>query len=130
MCIQSPIVQVLIRGGSCAVNPLGKVLLTPDFTKEGVKYVDLDLSIIPKVSIAFANDYSISRKRSYALNKLIDYFSGSIRPRSSRSLLSSWCFPVESQRGQEEYGSLREVIDNRFLCALISDSAHSTVYTV
>ncbi|GMS88682.1 hypothetical protein PENTCL1PPCAC_10857, partial [Pristionchus entomophagus] len=40
--------EVLIRGGSCAVNPLGKVLLTPDFTKEGMFYVDLDLSIIPK----------------------------------------------------------------------------------
>ncbi|GMR41770.1 hypothetical protein PMAYCL1PPCAC_11965, partial [Pristionchus mayeri] len=40
--------EVLIRGGSCAVNPLGKVMLTPDFTKEGLSYVDIDLSLIPK----------------------------------------------------------------------------------
>ncbi|KAL6728502.1 hypothetical protein Aduo_010272 [Ancylostoma duodenale] len=38
--------KVLIRGGSCAVDPLGTVLVEPDFTKELIHYVNVDLSQI------------------------------------------------------------------------------------
>lgn len=38
--------KVLIRGGSCAVDPLGGVLVEPDFTRELIHYVDVDLSRI------------------------------------------------------------------------------------
>lgn len=32
--LSSPITKVLLRGGSCAVDPLGNVLVEPDFSKE------------------------------------------------------------------------------------------------
>nr|CDJ94019.1 Nitrilase cyanide hydratase and apolipoprotein N-acyltransferase domain containing protein [Haemonchus contortus] len=38
--------KVLIRGGSCAVDPLGTILVEPDFTRELIHYVDADLSRI------------------------------------------------------------------------------------
>ncbi|KAK6014991.1 hypothetical protein OSTOST_19593 [Ostertagia ostertagi] len=38
--------KVLIRGGSCAVDPLGTILVEPDFTKELIHYVNADLSRI------------------------------------------------------------------------------------
>ncbi|VDL65308.1 unnamed protein product, partial [Nippostrongylus brasiliensis] len=38
--------KVLIRGGSCAIDPLGAVLVEPDFTKELIHYVNIDLSRI------------------------------------------------------------------------------------
>ncbi|KJH52873.1 hydrolase, carbon-nitrogen family [Dictyocaulus viviparus] len=37
---------ILIRGGSCAIDPLGNVLVQPDFTKELIHYVHVDLSRI------------------------------------------------------------------------------------
>ncbi|CAI4226602.1 unnamed protein product [Auanema sp. JU1783] len=40
--------EVLIRGGSCAVDPLGNVLVEPDFSGEMLRYVDIDLSMIIK----------------------------------------------------------------------------------
>lgn len=39
---------VLIRGGSCIVDPLGNVLVEPDFSGEGIKMAELDLSLIIK----------------------------------------------------------------------------------
>ncbi|VDP48976.1 unnamed protein product [Heligmosomoides polygyrus] len=36
--------KVLLRGGSCAVDPLGNVLVEPDFSKELIHYVNIDLS--------------------------------------------------------------------------------------
>lgn len=39
---------VLIRGGSCIIDPLGNVLVEPDFTGESVKIAELDLSLITK----------------------------------------------------------------------------------
>ncbi|PIO58122.1 hypothetical protein TELCIR_20448 [Teladorsagia circumcincta] len=39
---------VLLRGGSCAIDPLGKVLVEPDFTKELIHYVNIDLSQIAR----------------------------------------------------------------------------------
>ncbi|VDO55821.1 unnamed protein product [Haemonchus placei] len=38
--------KVLIRGGSCAIDPLGTILVEPDFTRELIHYVDADLSQI------------------------------------------------------------------------------------
>uniref|UniRef100_A0A1I7TFT2 CNH domain-containing protein n=2 Tax=Caenorhabditis tropicalis TaxID=1561998 RepID=A0A1I7TFT2_9PELO len=35
---------ILIRGGSCAVDPLGTVLVEPDFTQETIRYTEFDLS--------------------------------------------------------------------------------------
>uniref|UniRef100_A0A915DFU1 CN hydrolase domain-containing protein n=1 Tax=Ditylenchus dipsaci TaxID=166011 RepID=A0A915DFU1_9BILA len=40
--------QVLIRGGSCAISPLGQVLLQPNFEGEQVFVVDCDLDEIVK----------------------------------------------------------------------------------
>ncbi len=39
---------VLIRGGSCIIDPLGNVLVEPDFTGETIKLADLDRSLIAK----------------------------------------------------------------------------------
>lgn len=39
---------VLIRGGSCIVDPLGNVLVEPDFSGECIKMAELDLSLIIK----------------------------------------------------------------------------------
>ncbi|VDM49971.1 unnamed protein product [Toxocara canis] len=39
---------VLIRGGSCAVDPLGTVLLQPDFSGEKIAFVDCDFREIPR----------------------------------------------------------------------------------
>lgn len=38
--------KVLIRGGSCVISPLGKVLVQPEFNKRKVEVVDLDLDEI------------------------------------------------------------------------------------
>lgn len=38
--------KVLIRGGSCAVSPLGKVLVEPVFDQEAFHVIDIDLSEI------------------------------------------------------------------------------------
>uniref|UniRef100_A0A1I7YUU5 CN hydrolase domain-containing protein n=1 Tax=Steinernema glaseri TaxID=37863 RepID=A0A1I7YUU5_9BILA len=38
--------QVLIRGGACVVDPLGKVLLEPKFNEERVAVVEIDLAEI------------------------------------------------------------------------------------
>ncbi|VDM73480.1 unnamed protein product [Strongylus vulgaris] len=43
--------KVLIRGGSCAVDPLGTVLVQPDFTKELIHYVDVNLSQIARAKM-------------------------------------------------------------------------------
>jgi hypothetical protein len=41
--------KVIIRGGSCAVDPLGQVLLEPDFAgEESVHLLELDLSQIAR----------------------------------------------------------------------------------
>uniref|UniRef100_A0A0M3I4D7 CN hydrolase domain-containing protein n=1 Tax=Ascaris lumbricoides TaxID=6252 RepID=A0A0M3I4D7_ASCLU len=39
---------VLIRGGSCAVDPFGNVILQPDFSGEKIAFVDCDLREIPR----------------------------------------------------------------------------------
>uniref|UniRef100_A0A7E4W8C9 CN hydrolase domain-containing protein n=1 Tax=Panagrellus redivivus TaxID=6233 RepID=A0A7E4W8C9_PANRE len=38
--------DVLIRGGSCAVDPLGRILLEPEFDCEKIAYIDIDLGEI------------------------------------------------------------------------------------
>uniref|UniRef100_A0A0N4Z9Z0 CN hydrolase domain-containing protein n=1 Tax=Parastrongyloides trichosuri TaxID=131310 RepID=A0A0N4Z9Z0_PARTI len=38
----------LIRGGSCVINPLGEVLLSPSYDKETIFYVSIDLNDIVK----------------------------------------------------------------------------------
>jgi nitrilase len=43
---QSSSETVLIRGGSCAVSPLGEILLEPQFNSESVNYVECDLADI------------------------------------------------------------------------------------
>jgi nitrilase len=43
---QSSSETVLIRGGSCAVSPLGEILLEPQFYSESVNYVECDLDDI------------------------------------------------------------------------------------
>lgn len=40
--------QLLIRGGSCAVSPMGEVLLERDFESECVRIVECDLDEIPR----------------------------------------------------------------------------------
>ncbi|CAJ0943096.1 unnamed protein product, partial [Mesorhabditis belari] len=37
---------VFIRGGSCIVDPLGKVLVAPEFDGQAIKYADIDLNLI------------------------------------------------------------------------------------
>uniref|UniRef100_A0A914RNU0 CN hydrolase domain-containing protein n=1 Tax=Parascaris equorum TaxID=6256 RepID=A0A914RNU0_PAREQ len=39
---------VLIRGGSCAIDPFGNVILQPDFSGEKIAVVDCDLREIPR----------------------------------------------------------------------------------
>jgi nitrilase len=39
---------VLIRGGSCIVDPLGQVLIEPDFSGEGIQVAELDRRIIAR----------------------------------------------------------------------------------
>ncbi|MBB4200866.1 nitrilase [Rhodoblastus sphagnicola] len=39
---------VLIRGGSCIVDPLGNVLVEPDFTGEFIKIAEIDRRVIPR----------------------------------------------------------------------------------
>ncbi|WP_454858462.1 carbon-nitrogen hydrolase family protein [Rhizobium binxianense] len=39
---------VLIRGGSCIVDPLGNVLVEPDFTGETIKYAEIDRRVITR----------------------------------------------------------------------------------
>jgi predicted amidohydrolase len=38
--------KVLIRGGSCAISPMGKILVEPVFDQEALHVVDIDLSEI------------------------------------------------------------------------------------
>ncbi|KAE9554897.1 hypothetical protein FO519_001925 [Halicephalobus sp. NKZ332] len=38
--------EVLIAGGSCAINPMGEVILKPQYNKENIAIVDCDLSEI------------------------------------------------------------------------------------
>lgn len=40
--------KLLVRGGSCAVGPMGEVLLEPDFEHECVRIVECDLAEIPR----------------------------------------------------------------------------------
>ncbi|CAI2348783.1 unnamed protein product [Caenorhabditis sp. 36 PRJEB53466] len=51
---------VLIRGGSCAVDPLGTVLVEPDFSQETVRYTEFDLSDIAlgKMDLDVVGHYS------------------------------------------------------------------------
>ncbi|CAL2037823.1 unnamed protein product [Caenorhabditis brenneri] len=51
---------ILIRGGSCAVDPLGTVLVEPDFTKETIRYTEFDLSDIAlgKMDLDVVGHYS------------------------------------------------------------------------
>ncbi|KAF1760578.1 hypothetical protein GCK72_008827 [Caenorhabditis remanei] len=51
---------VLIRGGSCAVDPLGTVLVEPDFTQETIRYTEFDLSDIAlgKMDLDVVGHYS------------------------------------------------------------------------
>ncbi|EGT45570.1 CBN-NIT-1 protein [Caenorhabditis brenneri] len=51
---------ILIRGGSCAVDPLGTVLVKPDFTKETIRYTEFDLSDIAlgKMDLDVVGHYS------------------------------------------------------------------------
>ena len=39
---------VLIKGGSCAIDPLGNVLSEPVFGQETISYVEIDLGEIPR----------------------------------------------------------------------------------
>lgn len=52
--------KVLIRGGSCAVDPLGTVLVEPDFTKETIRYTEFDLSdlALGKMDLDVVGHYS------------------------------------------------------------------------
>jgi nitrilase len=51
---------VLIRGGSCVVNPLGNALVEPDFSGECVKFAELDRRIVArgKFDLDVAGRYS------------------------------------------------------------------------
>uniref|UniRef100_A0A914YDC8 CN hydrolase domain-containing protein n=1 Tax=Panagrolaimus superbus TaxID=310955 RepID=A0A914YDC8_9BILA len=40
--------KILMRGGSCAADPFGKVLIEPDFTKEKIAFVEIDTAEIPR----------------------------------------------------------------------------------
>ncbi|XGW26084.1 hypothetical protein V3C99_007027 [Haemonchus contortus] len=40
--------KVLLRGGSCAIDPQGNVLVEPNYTKETIHYVDIDLAEIAR----------------------------------------------------------------------------------
>ena len=39
---------VLIRGGSCIVDPLGNVLVEPDFSGEAIKLAEIDLRVVAR----------------------------------------------------------------------------------
>ena len=45
---QGPEKTVLIRGGSCIIDPLGKVLVAPTFDEEGVFLAEIDVSTISR----------------------------------------------------------------------------------
>jgi len=40
--------EVLIRGGSCIIDPFGKVLVPPDFSGETIQYAELDRTMITR----------------------------------------------------------------------------------
>ena len=40
--------EVLIRGGSCIIDPFGKVLAAPDFSGETIQYAELDRTAIAR----------------------------------------------------------------------------------
>ena len=39
---------VLIRGGSCIIDPLGKVLVAPTFDEEGIFLAEIDIGAISR----------------------------------------------------------------------------------
>lgn len=45
--------QVVMRGGSCIIDPLGKVLAGPVFDEETIIYADLDLADVPRSRLDF-----------------------------------------------------------------------------
>ena len=45
--------HVLMRGGSCIIDPLGKVLAGPVFDEETIIYADLDLAEVPRSRLDF-----------------------------------------------------------------------------
>ncbi|KHJ81814.1 hypothetical protein OESDEN_18497, partial [Oesophagostomum dentatum] len=59
--------KVLIRGGSCAVDPLGTVLVEPDFTKELIHYVDVDLQQIARAKMDLDTVGHYSRSEVFQL---------------------------------------------------------------
>ncbi|CAD6188059.1 unnamed protein product [Caenorhabditis auriculariae] len=40
--------EILIRGGSCAVDPMGRILVEPEFGVETIRYAEIDLDEIPR----------------------------------------------------------------------------------
>jgi nitrilase len=45
--------EVIMRGGSCIVGPLGQLLAGPDYESERILYADLDLDDIPRAKFDF-----------------------------------------------------------------------------
>jgi nitrilase len=45
--------DVIMRGGSCIVGPLGQLLAGPDYESERILYADLDLDDIPRAKFDF-----------------------------------------------------------------------------
>ncbi|CAI5444258.1 unnamed protein product [Caenorhabditis angaria] len=52
--------KIMIRGGSCAIDPLGNVLIEPDFSQETIRFTDIDLAEIPlgKMDLDVCGHYS------------------------------------------------------------------------
>ncbi len=87
---------VLIRGGSCIVDPLGNVLVEPDFSGEAIHVAELDRRIIAR------GKYDLDVVGHYARP---DVFSLSVdtRPKAAVSFTRSRGLPVgDAEAGPEE----------------------------
>uniref|UniRef100_A0A1I7X7E9 CN hydrolase domain-containing protein n=1 Tax=Heterorhabditis bacteriophora TaxID=37862 RepID=A0A1I7X7E9_HETBA len=59
--------KILIRGGSCAVDPLGTVLIEPDYSGELIQYLSIDLSQITRAKMDLDSVGHYSRPEVFQL---------------------------------------------------------------
>ncbi|MBP1884412.1 carbon-nitrogen hydrolase family protein [Sinorhizobium mexicanum] len=78
---------VLIRGGSCIVDPLGNVLIEPDFTGEAIKVAEIDRRIIAR------GKYDLDVVGHYARS---DVFTLSVDTRSRSAVAFMGAVPVST----------------------------------
>lgn len=62
--------DVMCRGGSTIIDPLGNTIAEPLWGKEGILYAELDMTLIPKSKLDFDPVGHYARKDVFQLNKL------------------------------------------------------------